>query len=164
MLEFKGQITTGVGRYSNMVIPGREELPEAPADWPTKLCPGSFNVVIDEYPKGFTPPAGRSGGVYKLDDGSYAPEFVIPGQLIVNNGLKYNGEPASAQVWRARLHVVSRSEDIDCWVLRRFGSNVGSGGIPGNVLEIVSEDHLRNLHDLHEDGEPVVVVLIEGGF
>ena len=161
MLEFKGQITTGVGRYSNMVIPGREKLSEAPADWPTKLCPGSLNVVIDEYPEGFTPPAGRSGGVYRLDDGSYAPEFVIPGQLIVNNGLKYNGEPASAQVWRARLHVVSRSEEIDCWVLRRFGSNVGKDRA-GDVLEIVSKDHLRSLHDLHEDGKSVIVVLIEG--
>jgi len=161
-LEFRGRITGGKGLYSEMVIPGRQELSHTPWDWPVKVCPGSLNVVIDEYPAGFTEPIGRSGGVYQLDDENFVPEFVIPGRLIVNNNLSYNDEPASAQVWRARLLLTRHGTMADCWVLRRFGSNVGKGK-GGNVLELVSEHHLRTKYDLHQCDEPVTVILVECG-
>lgn len=161
-LDFRGRITSGVGLYSEMVIPGRQALSHAPSDWPVKVCPGSLNVVIDAYPHGFTEPVGRSRGVYQLDDGHFRPEFVIPGRLIMNNKLMNNGEAASAQVWRARLLLTKDTTKIECWALRRFGSNVGKGK-GGNVLELLSEHHLRTKYDLGQDHEPVVVTLIEGG-
>lgn len=162
MLEFRGRITGGVGLYSEMVIPGRQELSRAPSDWPVKICPGSLNVVIDAYPDGFTEPVGGSRGVYQLDDGRFRPEFVVPGPLIVNNKLMHNGEAASAQVWRARLLLTNGATKVECWAVRRFGSNVGKGQ-RGNVLELVSEHHLRTKYNLNKDDEPVVVTLIEGG-
>ena len=145
-----------------MVIPGRQELSHAPSDWPVRIYPGSLNVVIDTYPDGFTEPVGRSRGVYQLDDGCFGPEFVIEGQHIVNNQLINSDGPASAQVWRARILVPRDATEIECWMLRRFGSNVGKGK-GGNVLEFVSEHHLRTRYDLGKDDEPVVVTLSEGG-
>lgn len=160
-IEFHGVITPGVGRYSDMTIPGRSALDAAPDDWPEELCRGSLNVLVETYPKGFSPPVNRTGGAYQLDDEAFSPAFVIPGELIAENLLKDNdGRPASAQVWRARLKLKQRGDVIECWVLRRFGSNVGKGG-PGNVLEIVSDTHLRTAHNL-KDGEPVALELIEG--
>ena len=57
-LTFQGRITSGVGRYSDMVIPDRKALPDAPPDWPEQLRAGSLNVVVDQWPNGFTPPSG----------------------------------------------------------------------------------------------------------
>lgn len=159
-LIFHGTISAGIGQHSDMSIPGRELLPDAPPDWPDRLCPGSLNVVINDYPEGFAAPAGRSRGVYQLDDGAFRPAFIIAGDRIAANKLLHKGEPAAAQVWRARLQVSGRSDPIACWVLRRLGSNVGKGK-PGNVLEIVSAHHLRASHKL-DDGQAAALILIEG--
>lgn len=159
-LIFGGSITGGVGLHNEMVIPGRSVVAGSPDDWPEELCPGSLNVLIEEYPDSFSPPSGRRRGAYQLDDGNFRPEFVIEGNQITENKLLRDGKPASAQVWRALLHVANRSEPISCWVLRRFGSNVGKG-MGGNVLEVVAQDHLRSAFDL-EDGQRVKLELIEG--
>lgn len=159
-LTFQGTVTGGAGKHSEMLIPGREALPDAPDDWPECLCPGSLNVVIAAYPEGFSEPVGRTCGVYRLDDGAFRPAFVIPGDRITENKLVHNGGPASAQVWRARLQAAGRPGVISCWVLRRFGSNVGKGR-SGNVLEIVSADRLREAHDLRDD-QTVRLELFEG--
>ena len=69
MVIFRGEIVTGVGKYSELSFPGRYEITEAPQDWPNKLYPGSLNVMVrdDGYPEGFTsPPIGP--GVQKFDD------------------------------------------------------------------------------------------------
>ena len=159
-LKFLGTVSRGIGKYSEMTIPGREALSDAPADWPLRLCPGSLNVLIDFYPEGFTEPSGRSRGAYQLDDGSFKPEFIIPGDLITGNKLIHDGRAAAAQVWRACLQISDRAEIMPCWVLRRFGSNVGKG-VGGNVREIVADEHLRTRHHLQE-GESVALELIEG--
>jgi hypothetical protein len=149
-LTFQGTVSGGAGKHSEMLIPDLGALPDAPDDWPERLCPGSLNIVIAAYPEGFSEPVGRTRGVYQLDDGAFPPAFVIPGDLMTENKLVHNGGPAPAQVWRARLQVAGRSGIIPCWVLRRFGSNVGKGR-GGNVLEIVSADHLREAYDLRDD-------------
>jgi hypothetical protein len=159
-IRFLGTVSSGVGRHCEMTIPGRRALPNAPEDWPVELCPGSLNILIDVYPEGFTQPVGRSGGAYQLDEGSFEPAFIIPGDLITGNELIQEGRPADAQVWRARLQIADRAETVPCWVLRRIGSNVGKGKC-GNVLEIVAEEHLRKRHHL-QDGERVTLELVEG--
>jgi len=158
-LRFQGAICSGVGKHSEMLMPGRSALSNAPDDWPEKLCPGSLNVLIQVYPEGFGEPRGRSGGVYQLDTGSFQPALTIPGSLISANKLIHNGQPAAAQVWRSVLETNGGSPNIRCWVLRRFGSSVGSGK-PGNVLEIVSDQHLRDTYGIH-DGDRVALVLFE---
>jgi hypothetical protein len=160
ILAFSGALTAGVGQHSEMSIPGRDALPDAPPNWPKRLCPGSLNVLITAYPEGFTEPANMSGGVYQLDDGRFTPAFTIPGDLITENKLLHNGRPAAAQVWRARLHATGRADALACWVLRRLGSNVGRGK-GGNVLELVSAEHLRTKYELR-DGQDVVLEVLEG--
>ena len=159
-LTFGGRIVSGVGLYSKMVIPGSDCLTSAPPDWPEQLCPGSLNILINEYPPGFKPPKERVGGVYKLDDQTFRCAFVIPGDLIANNELMYQGRPSPAQVWRARLEVSDKGSSIDCWVLRRMGSNVGYQ-MPGDILEVVSDKHLRSELEL-QDGQPVLLTMFAG--
>ena len=160
-LMFRGRTVRGVGLYSKMVIPGRSDLPSAPANWPIRLQPGSLNVLIEEYPNGFKPPCGRTEGVYRLDDQSFRCAFFIPGDHIANNELMYQGEPSPAQVWRAKLDVPDKALSINCWVLRRMGSNVGSG-LAGNVLEVVSDKHLRSEFDLYGDDQEVALTIFAG--
>ena len=157
-LIFEGSITGGAGAHSEMIFPGQMNLPDAPEDWPEQLCPGSLNVLVDKYPDNFRAPVGRAFGAYQLDDGEFQPAFIIPGDDITKNELIYEGGPSAAQVWRAQLHVTDSDKTICCWILRRFGSNVGKGK-SGNVLEIVSETHLRRTHGL-KDGEKVALELM----
>ena len=157
-LTFGGRIVSGVGLYSKMVIPGSRDLTNAPPDWPNELCPGSLNILIEEYPDGFQPPQGRAEGAYRLDDQTFRCVFVIPGDHIASNELMYQGEPSPAQVWKARLDLLDKETSIDCWVLRRLGSNAGYDNVGGNVLEIVSDSHLRSEFGLH-DGQPVALTM-----
>jgi len=66
----------------------------------------------------------------------------------------------AGQVRRARLKGTGCPDAIACWILRRFGSNVGKGR-GGNVLEIVFADRLREVHDLRDD-QAVGLELFEG--
>ena len=160
-LEFRGRIVSGIGQYSLMVIPGKGNLTDAAPDWPDQLYRGSLNILIDEYPDGFKPPQGRAEGAYRLDDQTFRCAFVIRGDLNVNNKLPYEGKPAPAQVWRARLDLLGTETFIDCWVLRRMGSNAGHENVGGNVLEVVSDKHLRSAFGLL-DRQPVVLTLFAG--
>lgn len=159
-LCFKGQIVSGAGTHKKMEFPEKKSLSGAPTDWPDTLHLGSLNIWVKEFPDGFREPTGHNGGLYDLDDGNFEPEFVIPGALISNNDLRIGDKPASAQVWRSQLLLTGRDDNIDCWVLRRFGSNVGHEK-SGNVLEIVSAVHLRERYGL-ENNEAVEVCLIRG--
>ena len=111
--ERAGRIVGGMGLYSNMEIPGRGKLSNAPAGWPDVLQSGSLNVFIEIYPEGFRPPVGRSEGAYRLDNQSLPCAFMIPGDQITNNELPYQGGPSPAQVWRAQLEVLDRGLSID---------------------------------------------------
>ena len=159
-LEFRGRIVGGIGQYSKMVIPGKGNLTGAAPDWPDQLCPGSLNILIDEYPDGFKPPEGGTEGAYRLDDQTFRCAFFIPGDRIANNKLPYQGKPSPAQVWAARLKILGKETSIDCWVLRRMGSGAGFGK-EGNVLEIVSDNHLRSKFGLG-DGQPVILTMFAG--
>jgi CTP-dependent riboflavin kinase len=154
-LVFEGAITSGVGRHVELHVPGQAELPRPPADWPTKLHPGSLNVRITTYPALFRekhlPNSARS-----LDSNCFSCAFEIAQNQFGNNQLfPDNLEPrkGSAQVWRAAL--VANGQDIPCWVLRRYGSGLT------DQLELLSDVHLRSKYHL-ENGHQVLVRLLSG--
>ena len=45
-LHFRGTITDGTGRFSQLVIPGPADVFDAPVDWPAMLTPGTLSVRI----------------------------------------------------------------------------------------------------------------------
>lgn len=155
-LTFTGCIVSGKGRHSEMIIPGRPALSSAPDDWPEILYPGSLNVRIDDrfgLPKTLAKCAGEF--IQKLDAGMFRPAFEIRFDAIRNNGLKPTpNQPrrGDAQVWRASLYLPPRQLRIDCWVLRRFWSDIKK------QLEIVSDKNLRTDFRL-ADGTYVLVDL-----
>ncbi|MHC4401271.1 MAG: DUF120 domain-containing protein [Planctomycetota bacterium] len=155
-LTFGGQIGSGKGRHSELVIPGRITFPNAPHDWPAILHPGSLNVYITEsgYPEELL---ARCPGtlVQKLDSQMFSPAFEIPHDAIKNNRLKPKpNKPrrGDAQVWRATLLLSDGNAGVECWVFRRFWSTIE------RQLEIVSEKHLRTELGL-ADGADVTVQL-----
>ena len=83
------------------------------------------------------------------------------GNHITNNELPYQGGPSPAQVWRAQLEVLGKGLFVDCWVLRRLGSGAGFR-VGGDVLEIVSDKHLRTEYELEGDGHRVALSLFPG--
>jgi len=55
MFRFIGNVRSGKGKHSELVIPGIADLNHAPTAWPDKFHPGSLNVGIvkDGYPESF---------------------------------------------------------------------------------------------------------------
>jgi hypothetical protein len=158
-LVFTGEVRSNKGQFSDMEIPGRGQLEQAPDDWPTQLCRGSFNVGISDggFPDGFDE-LGEGEGVQKLDRGSFAPEFLIPHNRIRNNSLKpRKGMPlrGHAQVWRATIELPGRQPPLACWMLRRIGSTIK------RQIELVSDTHLKTTLDT-DDGQTVVVRVFAG--
>lgn len=153
-LTFEGIITSGVGRYIELHVPGREEIVQAPGDWPKVLCKGSLNVRI--VPEGYPPlfsECGHPNTVRSLDTKCFPCSFMIGHDEFGNNQLRpipSTPKRGSAQVWRAVLKTNGYS--IDCWVLRRFGSGLS------DQLELLSEKHMRSEYGL-EDGERATIVL-----
>lgn len=149
-ITFRCSIKKGIGKHSDLKIPGRLECAAAPSDWPIHLEPGSLNALIraDGYPDSFDS-FGSAPGMKRLDEGLFVPEFVIPKTEIKNN------TKGDAQVWRARISVPGTGDDVDCWALRRIGSGIA------RQVELVSEVHMRTEFHL-EDGSEVVVTLFEG--
>ena len=45
-LHFRGTISDGTGRFSQLVIPGPADVFDAPVDWPAMLTPGTLSVRI----------------------------------------------------------------------------------------------------------------------
>ncbi len=132
-------MSCGVGQHFTLLVPGRSALSSAPVDWPEALYPGSLNVRIDEYPDGFRQ-HGLTNRVIELDRGWFAPEFEILRGQFGNNRLEPRpGVPrgGDAQVWRATLSLPGTGTRQECWVLRRFGSQVGE------QLEFVAGRRLR---------------------
>jgi hypothetical protein len=160
-LEFRGVVRPNKGRFAeDMVIPGKHAMSSAPDDWPLRLEPGTLNVGIndDGFPASFTG-LGKGEGLKKLDNSEFRPAFVIHQADIVNNTVRPTQRSplkGTAQVWRARLQVVSSGQEVECWVLRRIGSGIAS------QIELVSDKHLRTHLGLM-DGTNVIVTMIEGG-
>ena len=152
-LEFHGVITAGIGKHSELGVPGRSALISVSPDWPDRLYPGSLNVRVETYPKALVQ-HGLADRIAELDRGLFRPAFQIARDLFRNNHLRPRpGVPngGDAQVWRARIEVVGSELTLDCWALRRFGSRVGE------QLEFVAADKLRDLG--LENGQKVVAIL-----
>jgi len=147
---FKGEISSGIGKHTELYVPGYNQLVKAPENWPEKLHPGSLNVRISStgYPSIFSEREGAPS-IFTLDEGIIPCAFEIPYDSFGNNALRPTAQMpkrGTAQVWRSTLAIVE--QEIDCWVLRRYGSMVGE------VLEVVSHVHLRTAYEL-QDGQRV---------
>ncbi len=156
-ISFRGVICTGVGKYVELHVPGKDEIRRAPTDWPTRLKEGSLNVCIaaDGYPALFAA-LNLPNSVSSLDKRPFPAAFEIAHHEFGNNRLGPKlGKPenGSAQVWRAIL--TACGHDRRCWVLRRYGSGVGE------QLELLSQVHMRSTYQL-QDRQPVVVTLDRG--
>jgi hypothetical protein len=151
-LEFIGTVRSNKGTFAqDMIVPGRDDLLVAPADWPLQLEPGTLNIGIDRFPEGF------EDGLKRLDDGKFRPELVIPQSKIAGNTLKPkrdNPTRGMAQVWRAELLIIATGQATTCWMLRRIGSSIAS------QIEVVSQDNLRSRLNLC-DGTAVKVTVWE---
>lgn len=151
-LVFSGRVVTGIGCHADLIVPGRHVLAEVDDGWPVRLYPGSLNVRVLHFPAAFKE-HGLTEDVEALDSGQFAPTFEIPRDLLGNNklgpsrGMSRRGD---AQVWRARIDA-GQGVTLECWMLRRFGSKVGS------QLELVAGGRLRDAGLL--DDQPVSVVI-----
>lgn len=156
-ISFRGVIANGVGKHVELHVPGRNEISQAPHDWPVTLHKGSLNVRIS--PGGYPPLFANLGlpeVIRSLDTKAFPGDFEIAQHEFGNNGLgPVPGMPnkGSAQVWRATLLVNGRN--LPCWALRRYGSDVGE------QLELVSHLHMRSAFHL-ANGQEVVVTLEQG--
>jgi hypothetical protein len=155
-LEFAGNVVNGIGKHSELFIPGRSELPECPLDWPEKLFPGSLNVRISKYPNEFAS-RGLPPFATALDVAGFEPQFTIEQHLILENKLTATQampRRGEAQIWRALL--IAPNHEVGCWILRRFGSALK------DQIELVSSIGLRNELGLASDREWPVVVRMFG--
>ncbi len=154
---FHGMIQDGIRKYVELYVPGRDEIAQAPEDWPRVLCKGSLNVGVrpDGYPPLFSA-RGLPNQVSSLDEDCFPCCFKIEQHQFRNNRLSpTDAEPkrGTAQVWRASLE--ADGQQIACWVLRRYGSTLTT------VLELLSEHHLRNTYGL-KNGQLATVTLQSG--
>jgi CTP-dependent riboflavin kinase len=155
-LKFAGKIVNGIGKHAELVIPGCNILPMAPADWPEQLYPGSLNLSVSQYPDEFTA-RGLQPSTKALDMAGFEPEFTIRQNLMLNNRLTATEtmpNRGTAQVWRASLKVIDR--EVSCWVLRRFGSTLA------NQIELISPIGLRGELGLSHEQEWSAVVTMFG--
>jgi hypothetical protein len=144
-LVFTGQIIVARGGHAKLGVPGRQEVPDAPSDWPIRLFAGSLNVLIrhDGYPEELSCRVIPKTITF-LDSGIFRPAFVIQQRLMQNNALNPQNTGVArggeAQVWRGELH--ARQRRIHCWILRRIGSGLD------REIEIVSSEGIRDSYDL----------------
>jgi len=130
-------IVNGIGRHSDLVVPGRVEFDCASADWPERFFAGSLNVRILRYPDEFLR-HGLRLSMDALDSGVFEPAFTIPHSQMLSNKLTpvpHNRDRGNAQVWRASLSANNLS--LVCWVLRRIGSQLKQ------QIELISQVGMR---------------------
>lgn len=151
-LVFFGRVATGIGCHADLIVPGRHLLGQVDDDWPVLLYPGSLNIRVLHFPTAFRE-HGLTEDVEALDSGQFAPAFEIPRDLLRNNKLgpsRGMARRGDAQVWRARIDS-GQGVALECWVLRRFGSKVGS------QLELVAGSRLRDAGLLDDQLVSVVI-------
>ena len=85
MIIFRGKISSGLGRHSELIIPGKHNLTDSPVDWPEEFATGSLNVQIVEFPEALKSTRTR---LKALDRGVIPPTLVIPQDRIENNSLR----------------------------------------------------------------------------
>ena len=158
-LKFTGHVINGIGKHSELGVPGKLDLDCSPADWPEALYPGSLNIDIssDGYPSEFKE-LNPKMAVTKLDSKFFPALFTIPQNHMQNNKLISRGDESErgvGQVWRAMVINETSGQSLSAWVLRRIGSGLG------HQLEIVSNVHLRDTLAL--DNRTTVTVIMESG-
>ena len=156
-LEFIGTVRGNQDNSSQeIVVPGREELIVAPADWPKQLAPGSLNIEVNAFPEGFAE-IGEGEGLKKLDEGNFRPVLVIPQRKIAGNTLEPDADHPTrgfALVWRAEIQVIDSGEATTCWMLRIIGTESAA------QLELVAEGGVLNRLGL-SNGTAVKVTIWE---
>ena len=156
-LQFIGSVSSKRDTSSEaMAFPGRDELIVAPADWPTRLAPGTVSIDASGFPDDFAE-IGEGEGLAKLDQGNFRPALAIPQRQIVGNPVKPEPDHPTrgfAQVWRAEVQVLATGQATNCWMLRIIGSKAAAR------LELVAEESLRDRLGLCED-TPVKVTVWE---
>ena len=151
-LVFNCVVSSGIGMYSEL------EFPTHPL-WPAEMHAGSLNANI--LPEGFPKPLDKMGegwGVQKLDNKKFSALFNIAQNDIGNNMLtpsKNNPERGTAQIWECTVSAANTSTEFNAWAVRRIGSAYS------DVIEIMSDKHLRNEYGL-ENGTEITVKLHEG--
>ncbi len=154
-LRFLGCIVRGTRQFAiTLVIPGSDEIPSKIRDWPDRIYPGSLNIRVEApgFPAKYIEIFG-SASVNHLDTRRFLPEAEIPHDAIGNNALRptaMDPDRGNAQIWRADLTIIDSGMEMQCWVLRRIGSEVGIGSKVGNVIECVSGKCLWNAMSLNE--------------
>lgn len=156
-LVFHGFVKSGGGRFSNeLVVPGASKSSVIIRDWPERLQPGTLNVRVDRFPDTYVQKFGQPD-IRHLDSRMFLPEAELHHSEIANNTIRPQlGQPdrGNAQIWRALLTKLESCFQVQCWVLRRIGSNLSVD------LELVSGSHLRNALSLSDNDR--IAVEVEG--
>jgi len=139
-MRVEGTITSGCGRHAELHVPGYHDIPQATADWPTVVCPGSLNIAVDPNVINAIEEGKFPSPTFEIEQGQFGNNRLTPTETMPRRGV--------GRVWRALLE--SNGHSIGCWVLRRYGSRMSK------ALEIVSEEHLRTRCQL-KDGQAAVV-------
>ncbi|WP_433849055.1 DUF120 domain-containing protein [Brucella pseudogrignonensis] len=150
MIVFRGKISSWLGKHSELVIPGKQQLDNSPKDWPVRFASGSLNVQIMQYPSILQ---SRRKQLKALDRGLVPPSIVIPQHEILNNSLRrklFKPRRGIGQAWRATLHAHSRSMNV--WIFRRIGSHMH------DCIELISDKHIRDNLNIHDQDEVHVVL------
>ncbi|WP_273726032.1 hypothetical protein [Brucella gallinifaecis] len=150
MIIFRGKISSGLGKHSELVIPGKRHLDNSPNDWPDRFVSGSLNVQIMEYPSILQ---GRRKQLNALDRGLVPPSIVIPQHEIANNSLRrklFKPRRGTGQAWRATLHAHSQSMNV--WIFRRIGSHMH------DCLELISDKCIRDNLNIRDQDEVHVIL------
>lgn len=146
-LDFGCSVGVGVGQYSELVFPSREEFEGLPEGWKDRMEPGSLNANVMGFPFDFSELVDGEGyGLTRLDNSSFKPVAIIPGHLIENNLLvptDINPNRGDAQIWPCEVSRVGTSDTFNAWAVRRVGSGYN------DVIELMSANHLRSQHDLN---------------
>lgn len=154
-LTFQCVVQGGEGRFSRLVFPGKNDVANAPADWPELVQPGSLNCRVVEFPHEFDAVAGAGDRIQKLDKagGTFPPVFAIPREDIQNNSVAprhpgHDPRMGIAQAWRCAVRNEDTGEEFTAWHVRRV-----DGTYPKfhGVIELVADRKLRDAHALHDD-------------
>jgi hypothetical protein len=160
-LEFVGKVIKGSGCFSEQLhVPGEKEIPGLICGWPEKVRPGTLNVLIDDngWPDDYLAKFGKQ--TEGLDLRRFQPEIELHHSKIGNNTLSPQAgereDKGNAQIWRSHLTKIESGASIQCWVLRRIGSQMP------HRLECVAGEKIRTALGLPEDRNDPVRLVVEG--